>query len=280
MAHLEEGLIEPTPSNVTYESYLQVRGLLKLQQPLSSPSEQDEMLFIVIHQVYELWFKQILHEVDYASQNLRRLDIMSVLRTLNRINTIQQTLTKQVDILETMTPNDFNRFRNHLNPASGFQSFQFRFLEFKLGAKDESYLAFHKHHPECVTQLQAALDRPTLYDDFLYALAKKGLPIPEHLLNRDVSKAHTLDAALTQVFVSVYKNCEKNYDIYMALEALADLDERFLLWRFRHVAMVGRMIGTMRGTGGSSGVAYLTQTLSKRFFPEIWDARNFLNQGY
>ena len=274
-----ESLIEPEKRSVTYGTYLKVNELLSLQQPLSTPPQHDETLFIIIHQVYELWFKQVLHETGKAAQALEQDQLMLFLSTLKRITTIQSILTHQVAVLETMTPSDFNRFRDKLNPASGFQSFQFRELDFRLGAKDVAYLKFHRLDPHATAALERALAEPSLYDLFLRLLARHGFAIPAAVLQRDVRQAHAPDQAVTQAIVTIYRESDRYYDLYSTVEALMDLDEGLLLWRQRHVAMVERMIGARRGTGGSSGVKYLTATLAKRFFPEIWDARNWLGDS-
>lgn len=276
----DEKLIEPKAGAVTYGSYLKVQELLSLQLPLTQPSQHDETLFIVIHQVYELWFKQILHEVARAQRAVDQDQLMVMIRTIKRITTIQSVLTHSVDVLETMTPTEFNTFRDKLNPASGFQSFQFRELEFRLGAKDAAMLNFHRHDPAAIKSLHAALNAPTIFDRFLQLMHRRGLSIPPAALNRKVDETHPSDPDVTATIAMVYRESERYYDVYSALEALIDLDEGLLLWRYRHVAMVERMIGRRRGTGGSSGVKYLSSTLSKRFFPEIWDARNSLGEGY
>lgn len=266
----------PKPGGVSYGSYLKITELLDLQHCLSSPPEHDELLFIQIHQVYELWFKQILHEVTLAESCIRGGQLMSFQRTMRRIQTILSVLTHQVDVLETMTPVDFNRFRNLLNPASGFQSWQFRVLEFRLGAKEPAYMKFHHHDPFATQMLRDALAAPTLYDAFIHLLAKRSFTIAPESLNRDITVAYETQPSVAQAVLAIYQDPDRHYDLYNALEALIDLDEGILLWRQRHVVMVERMIGSRKGTGGSSGVRYLNQTLNKRLFPEIWEARNWL----
>jgi tryptophan 2,3-dioxygenase len=266
-------------SDLTYGSYLKVNELLGLQRPLSEPPQHDETLFIVIHQVYELWFKQILHEVELLDRALADDQLMAFLRTAKRITTIQAVLTHQVDVLETMTPVDFNRFRDKLNPASGFQSYQFRVLEFRLGAKDPNYLKLHRGDAGALKAVQAALEAPSIYDRFLALLARRGFQVPAAVLERDVTAPYQPSPAVAAVIVKIYRESERHYDLYSTLESLMDLDEGLLLWRQRHVAMVERMIGQRKGTGGSSGAKYLAGTLGKRFFPEIWDARNWLGES-
>ena len=279
MSKDQELLIQPTERSTTYATYLKVSELLDLQEPLTVPAQHDEMLFIIIHQVYELWFKQILHEAKRAIHAIASDQLLMFSRVTSRIKTIQTILTSQVEILETMTPIDFNAFRDRLNPASGFQSYQFRELEYRLGAKEPAYLRFHAHDPKATAILTQALKEPGLYDHFLQLLARRGFALPAELLQRDVSTPYQASEAVLAVTIKIYREADRYYDLYSALESLIDLDEGLLLWRQRHVAMVERMIGNRRGTGGSSGVKYLSQTLSKRFFPEIWDARNWLGDA-
>ena len=279
MSKDQESLIQPTERSTTYATYLKVRELLDLQEPLTVPPQHDEMLFIIIHQVYELWFKQILHETKRAIHAVASDQLLMFSRVASRIKTIQTILTSQVEILETMTPIDFNAFRDRLNPASGFQSYQFRELEYRLGAKEPAYLKFHAHDPKATAILTQALKEPGLYDHFLQLLARRGFALPAELLQRDVSTPYQASEAVLAAAVKIYREADAYYDLYSALESLIDLDEGLLLWRQRHVAMVERMIGNRRGTGVSSGVKYLSQTLSKRFFPEIWDARNWLGDA-
>ncbi len=280
MSDPRENLIQPTAQSVTYGSYLKVKELLGLQQPLTKPEQHDETLFIVIHQVYELWFKQILHELDAAEAAVRNDQPMLCIRIAKRIGTIQSVLTHQVDVLETMTPVDFNRFREKLNPASGFQSMQFRVLEFRLGAKEAAYMKFHKSDAPATKSLEAAIAAPTIYDHFLALLKRRGFAIPAEVLQRDVTQPYLSNDGVREAILKIYRESERHYDLYSTLESLIDLDEGILLWRYRHVAMVERMIGSRKGTGGSSGVKYLSHTLAKRFFPEIWEARNGLGDAY
>lgn len=273
---VESSVIEPGADSLTYDRYLRVDDLLALQVVQSNPAEHDETLFIIIHQVYELWFKQVLHEIEKASTSLRIDSLTEFLRTLKRIHSIQKILVDQVAVLETMTPSEFNRFRSRLNPASGFQSHQFRIVEFKLGLKDPAYLKFFRSTPHSMKALQSALETPSVYDEFVRYLARRGYAVPESILQRDVAQPWQSDDGLKNVLLEVYRQPERHLDIYNALEALVDLDEQFMLWRYRHVAMVERMIGFKRGTGGSSGVEYLTKTLAKRFFPELWQLRSDL----
>lgn len=273
-----ENLVVPGKHSVTYGSYLKIHELLRLQTPLSVPAEHDETLFIVVHQAYELWFKQLLHEAKKAIHALELDQLMLFNRTLRRMTTIQSVLTHQVDVLETMTPSDFNLFRDNLNPASGFQSHQFRELEFRLGAKDPAYLKFHKLDHLASEALAKAMAEPSLWDRFLEVLVRRGFTLGQSA-RRDPQTPYSPSEDVLKAIVAIYRESELHYSLYSTLEALIDLDEGLLLWRQRHVAMVERMIGNRRGTGGSSGVKYLSSTLAKRCFPEIWEARNWLGAG-
>jgi tryptophan 2,3-dioxygenase len=271
--------VKPTAQSVTYGSYLKVHDLLALQQELSQPKEHDETLFIIIHQVYELWFKQILHELNHIEAMLDKDKLGNVIRSLKRISTIQRVLIQQVDILETMTPDEFNRFRSNLNPASGFQSHQFRVMEFRLGLKNMAHFRFFQHDEQSRGALETALHAPTLYDVFLRYLSRQGHSIPAEVLNRKVEEVHEAHPAITKLFQQVYENPDQHYQLYIVLEGLVDLDEFLVLWRYRHVQMVRRMIGDMGGTGGSLGARYLQSTLTKQAFPELWDVRNHLGKA-
>ena len=256
----------PVQKRLSYGSYLHVDELLALQQPLSHPAHHDELLFIVIHQVYELWFKQLLHELEAAMRHLDADDLLKVAKNLRRIHAIQHILEEQVDVLETMTPQEFNAFRDNLNPASGFQSAQFREIEFLCGAKNPAYLDSFAGADRERSRLERRLAEPTLYDKLKAMLTRQGY---------DTSTSEALIASLRRI----YEHAEEHYALYMLLEDLIEFDERFLLWRSRHVRMVERMIGRKTGTGGSSGVAYLQTTLDRQFFPELWSVRTHLGGG-
>ena len=261
---------------VTYGSYLKVPELLGIQKPLSEPAHHDELLFIIIHQVYELWFKQLLHEVDAAVVALNEDRILVVHKIFRRVITIQQVLIEQLAVLETMTPQDFEQFRARLNPASGFQSLQFRVLETVSGLKDARYKPFHKNNPEAAAALERRLQEPTVWDAFVGCLKRQGFDVGDQAPAENSPESEALMLALKEI----YENSEKHYALYLACEYLVDYDERFQLWRFGHVKMVERTIGMRRGTGGSSGSGYLRGTLSKRFFPELWDVRSLLGGAY
>ena len=251
----------------SYGTYLQVEPLLELQRPLSSPAHHDEMLFIIIHQVYELWFKQVLHETRAVMRDLDTGELLPVAKHFRRIHTIQRLLEQQIDVLETMTPQEFNAFREHLNPASGFQSLQFRELEFLCGVRRTETLQYIQMSGNQRAKLEAMLEEPSLYDKFKALLQRRGFA------------AETREA-LIESLRTIYTDNSKNYDLYLLCEDFIEFDERFLLWRNRHVRMVERMIGARRGTGGSLGAAYLSTTLEHRFFPELWEVRSYLGKGY
>ncbi len=258
---------------LTYSSYLKVDELLSLQQPLSDGPEHDEMLFIIIHQVYELWFKQVLHEVDFLYGRFLENDRSRALHTLRRILTVLKTLVAQIDILETMTPLEFLSFRDRLESASGFQSFQFRELEFALGYKRPAMMNHYTPDSEPWQRLQKRYHAPTLWDGFLRFLSLNGHPIPDEALNRDVTQPVTPSPDIQRTLIGVYRNDPAGLRV---CERLVDLDEGLQEWRYRHVKMVERTIGTKPGTGGSSGVGYLTGTLFKPFFPDLWAIRTEL----
>ena len=259
----------PNPS-VTYANYLQLDQLLSLQQPRAEGPEHDELLFIVIHQVYELWFKEVLHELDRVALLLRGDEPHRVQHTLKRILTILKVLVAQLDILETMTPLEFLSFRSRLEAASGFQSDQFRQIEFVLGAKRESAIA---RFPDA-SRGRAALERryreATLWDAFLHYLKREGYPVPATHLTRDVTVPVAATPEIQEILLSVYRKDAKTQGI---CERLVDLDEGFAEWRYRHVRMVERTIGVKPGTGGSSGAAYLRTTLGQNLFPDLWEIR-------
>ena len=254
-------------ARLTYASYLRIDELLALQVPQSNPAHHDELLFIIVHQVYELWFRQMLHEIEAAMKNLAAGDLLKTQKNFRRIHAIQRLIEQQVDVLETMPPQEFNAFREGLNPASGFQSSQFREIEFLCGAQKTSYLSFLEVTGAKRERLERRLSEPTLYDALKGLLQRRGFQVDSH---------DTLLAA----FKSIYERSEELYDLYLLLEDFIEFDERFLLWRGRHVRMVERMIGMKPGTGGSLGVSYLEKTLSKKFFPELWEVRTELGTGY
>ena len=258
---------------VTYASYLRLDELLALQHPREGELEHDETLFIIIHQVYELWFKEMLHELDHLMQMLRVDDRPRALHTLKRVLTILKVLVAQIDILETMTPLGFLSFRDRLEAGSGFQSFQFRELEFVLGVKHPAAIERYPAGSAYRRRVERRFTEPTLWDAFLQFLARHGFAVPEAVLARDVTAQVEPNADLQRVLIQVYRT---NPDVSQVCERLVDLDEGFMEWRYRHVKMVQRTIGTKRGTGGSAGAEYLITTLNQPAFPDLWAIRTEL----
>ena len=262
------------PQGVTYAGYLALDDILSAQKPRSD--QHDEMLFVIIHQTKELWLKQILHEVALAQALIRAGDLVPAYKSLARVSRIQSVMTQSWDILATMTPADYLKFRGDLGASSGFQSDQFRRLETMLGLKDPRFLRFHAERPEAHAALQAALESPSLYDDALRQLARAGLPVPEAVLNRDVSQSYEANEGVEAAWLEVYRDTERWWALYQLAEKLVDLDDALLTWRHKHVVTVERIIGRRRGTGGTEGAAYLASTLTKRCFPELWSLRTKL----
>jgi tryptophan 2,3-dioxygenase len=260
----------PRPPNLTYGSYLKIEELLALQKPLSDPQQHDELLFIVIHQVFELWFRQMIHEAEAIMRELPEEQVMRATHHYVRLIEIQRVLLQQIRVLETMTPIEFNRFRELLNPASGFQSRQFRELEFISNMKDATMLAALTLDETARQTLQRRLDGPTLLDAFDAVLRVRGFAMPG-AGGAGLSEARL--AALKQI----YDQSESYADLYQLCEAMIEYDENFQLWRYHHVRMVERMIGRKKGTGGSDGVAYLNRTLDRKCFPELWEVRTQLS---
>jgi tryptophan 2,3-dioxygenase len=254
---------------LTYASYLRIDELLALQTPRSDGPEHDELLFIVIHQVYELWFKQLLHELDALQPLLRAGEAPRASQTLRRILTILKTIVAQVDVLETMTPLQFSAFRGFLESASGFQSAQFRELEFALGHKRAAFLQHFGPDEPAARRLEARYDAPTLWDAFLAYLARAGYPVPPDQLGRDVRAPLEPSRQVQVILVDVYRTDPTAANL---CERLVDVDEGLQEWRYRHVKMVERTIGARPGTGGSTGAAYLAATI-KPFFPDLWAIR-------
>lgn len=258
---------------LTYASYLKVDELLRLQQPESRPAEHDETLFIVIHQVYELWFRQMLHELDKVCGDLTGNRLHDAMHTLKRIRMILKTIVGQLDILETMTPTSFASFRARLDTASGFQSAQFREVEFVLGYKREPMLAHHEPNSPAYTRLRARFEAPSIHWHLYDFLSHHGVTIPDVLRARPHTASVEPNEALQAELIRVY---HAEPDVRGLLEMLTDVDEGLQEWRYRHVKMVERTIGHKPGTGGSAGAAYLRDTVFKSFFPDLWAIRSAL----
>jgi tryptophan 2,3-dioxygenase len=264
--------------DLTYNSYLRVDELLKLQQCQSDPAHHDEMLFIVIHQAYELWFKLILLECENAMRYMQEGKVLRAHHFLRRVVEIQKLLVSQIHILETMTPIEFMGFRHHLNPASGFQSLQFRELEFVAGLKDPSYYQ-HFEDQSVLAKLRARAESPDLWEHFQRLLGQLGFAVPASVVRPDTPEGPER-AQLMEALATIYKDPEGHMEIYMLAEALIDFDTQLGLWRFHHVSVVERIIGFGRGTGGSSGSRYLRSTVEKKAFPLLWEVRSHLGPGH
>ncbi len=275
---IESGIELDLRDRLTYDGYLQLPQLLSAQKPLSDPPHHDEMLFIIQHQTSELWLKLIVHELGAALVHLRADALGAALKILARVKQIQRQLFEQWAVLETLTPSEYLQFRHVLGPASGFQSLQYRMVEFLLGNKNADMIALFDYNPQVQAQLREVLQAPSLYEEFLRHLARAGHMIPNECIERDFSRPHTRNAQLVQVFKRIYENPQQYWSDYHMCEQLVDVEESFQLWRFRHMKTVERIIGYKRGTGGSSGVAFLKQALELTFFPELLDVRTELQQ--
>jgi len=273
---LESGIVRDFTENLSYGRYLHLDELLSAQHPLSRPEHHDELLFVIQHQTSELWLKLALHELTTACDDLARDELALALKRLARVKHVQHQLIEQWSVLATLTPSEYGQFRGFLGTSSGFQSYQYRAVEFALGNKDERLLELFADDPTAQRVLTAALDRPSLYDEFLRLLARRGHPVPDELLHRDVRAAHVENAELVGVFRTIYADPDRYWDVYETCEELVDLEENFQFWRFRHLKTVERTIGFRTGTGGSSGAAFLRRALELTFFPELYAVRTAL----
>ncbi len=262
------------PDDITYGSYLKLDALLNAQEPTTG--QHDETLFIIVHHVTELWMKQIVHELEAAIRFIDAGETDPAQKCLARVCAIQALSTQSWGVLSTMTPPDYLSFRDALGGGSGFQSYQFRTLEYLLGLKDARHLKTHEATPEHHANLKASLESPSLYDAALKRLAARGVAVPAAALDRDWSQPYAANDAVEEAWLQVYRNPEKFWDLYELAEKLVDLEDAFQVWRFRHVKTVERIIGRKRGTGGTSGVDYLITGLDKRCFPELWSLRTKL----
>lgn len=257
--------------DMSYADYLKLDALLSAQSPLTE--HHDETLFIVIHQASELWIKLCLHEIGAAIAQIRDGDLGLAFKMMARVARVQVNLIQSWEILSTMTPFDYANFRAALGKSSGFQSYQYRTLEFRLGNKNREIARVFESRPDVNRRVQAALHEPSIYDESLALLARRGFPIPADKLSRDFSEAYVSDPRVTEAWRLVYRDVEKHWDLYELAEKLVDLEYRFHLWRFSHMKTVERIIGAKPGTGGTSGVSYLQKALALRFYPELWDVR-------
>ncbi|MFF7293563.1 tryptophan 2,3-dioxygenase [Microbacterium sp. NPDC008134] len=270
---LEGGIVTDLTGKMTYGSYLALDQLLTAQHPVSSPEHHDEMLFIIQHQTTELWLKQLLHELSSARELLARDDLREALKRIARVKRIQDVMTQQWAVLATLTPTEYAQFRGALGNSSGFQSVQYRAVEFALGNKNEKMLGVFRDHPANLALLTAEWEKPTLYDEFLRFAARRGLPIPADILDRDVRQPYRMTPDLVPAIREIYQDPSRYWDLYEACEDLVDLEDNFQFWRFRHLKTVARTIGMKVGTGGSSGVGFLQRALDLTFFPELYAVR-------
>jgi tryptophan 2,3-dioxygenase len=270
---LESGIVRDFKVNLSYGRYLHLDEVLHAQHPVSVPEHHDELLFILQHQTSELWLKLVRHELRAVQRRLAGDELRPALKGLARVKHIQRTLTEQWSVLATLTPSEYAEFRSFLGTSSGFQSYQYRAVEFLLGNKDRRLLSIFDDDPAAREMLVEALEAPSVYDEFLRYLARHGYPVPVELLQRDVTLPYRFNADLVPVFKQIYTGPEEHWAAYETCEELVDLEENFQLWRFRHLKTVERTIGVNRGTGGSSGVDFLKAALDIAFFPELYAVR-------
>lgn len=259
---------------MTYGDYLKLDTLLSAKQPITV--KHDEHLFITIHHVQELWMSLFAHELEAAIRFVDGDTLPPAFKCLARITRILEQMKSAWDVLSTMTPSDYLEFRHELGQSSGLQSYQYRLVEFRLGAKDMRMLLPHRHRADIHAKLEQALRAPSLYDAALALLKRRGFPVPDDAVHRDFSQRHVFDPAIRDVWLSIYRNADRYFDVYELAEELVDLEDWFQQWRFRHMKTVERIIGYKRGTGGSSGVGFLKSALDQSFFPELWDVRTHL----
>jgi tryptophan 2,3-dioxygenase len=270
---LEESIHANLDRNSDYTAYLQLDALLDAQHPLSDPPHHDEMLFIIQHQITELWIKLIIHEIEAAIEWICRDELSPAVKNLARVKHIQNQAYNQWTVLDTLTPSEYAEFRDVFATASGFQSPQYRLLEFILGNKSKSILKYYKHQQDWTARLQEALDAPSLFDEFLRYLARQKLPIPKTLVERDFSELREEEPQVVAVLKKIYDEPDRFWSEYEMCEALMDIGNNFQFWRFHHMKTVERIIGHKKGSGGSSGVAFLKKALDIEFFPELISVR-------
>ena len=262
---------------LSYNKYLRVQDLINLQDCLSTPAHHDELLFITVHQAYELWFKQILHELDAAIALLEEDRVPAATRAVKRIVDIEKLLVDQIHILESMTPISFLAFREQLNPASGFQSMQFREIELSSGLKDKTIVREFSNDEFALQRLQKRFESLSLADSFYHVLQRRGLKSPVSSPDADATQQKKDYGERTRAVLEILTHFEDRYEEFQLAEAMLEHDEYFSIWRSHHIKMVERMVGAKRGTGGSEGIGYLKTTLDKKFFPELWEARTYLD---
>ena len=273
IVHEERAQLDFSQS-MSYGDYLQLDAILNAQKPLSPA--HDELLFIVQHQTSELWMKLMLHELTAAVRNIAHDELNAAFKQMARVSKIMEQLVHAWDVLATMTPPEYSAIRPYLARSSGFQSWQYRCIEFMLGNKNAAMLKPHAHRPDLLAKVEAAWKAPSLYDESLRLLARRGIPVPASHLERDWTQPYAAHAEVEQAWLQVYRKPDSNWDLYQLGEELTDLEDAFRLWRFRHVTTVERVIGFKRGTGGTGGVSYLRKMLDTVLFPEIWTLRTSL----
>jgi len=273
---LEKSIHTKLSRDEDYNAYLRLDMLLAAQQPLSDPPHHDELLFIIQHQVAELWIKLLIHEVQGAIDYMRRDELRFALKNLSRVRHVQNQMYSQWKVLDTLTPSEYLEFRHVFGNASGFQSPQYRILEFMLGNKTRSMLKVYEHHPEWHSKLVETLNAPSIYEEFLMHLSRSGLPVPGRVIDRDFSRMRDDDDDVVAVLAIIYDDPREHWDRYEVCEALMDVGNNFQFWRFHHLKTVERIIGHKRGTGGSSGVSFLKKAIDFEFFPELIRVRTEL----
>ncbi|KON68220.1 tryptophan 2,3-dioxygenase [Peribacillus butanolivorans] len=271
---LEEGMVTDFEKDMSYGDYLHLNQILSSQHLLSG--HHDEMLFIIIHQTSELWMKLILHELTAATDNIEAGRLEPSFKMLSRVSRIQQQLVQSWNVLSTLTPSDYMEFREKLGNSSGFQSFQNRLIEFAMGQKNTQILTVFRHQPELYETMMVNLNKPSIYDAAIGALAARGLPVDESVLKRDWSETYRINASVESAWLTVYRDVHKYWDLYELAEKLLDIGSQQQFWRFHHMSTVERIIGQRMGTGGSSGVSYLKKVVDQPFFPELWTLRTKL----
>jgi tryptophan 2,3-dioxygenase len=267
------GMVTDLRNKLDYASYLALDQLLSSQKTLSSPEHHDELLFIIQHQTSELWMKLVVHELKEAVKLTREDRLEATFKILARVKHIQSQLHNQWSVLATLTPSEYVQFRHVLGPSSGLQSYQHRMIEFLLGRKDARMLALFTHRADIHAQLESLLHAPSIYDEFLRLLARRGMNVPLEAVTRDFTQPYQSNPGVVGVFKVIYENPEKHWDFYEMCEKLVDIDEQYSLWKHRHMKVVERVIGYKRGTGGTAGVSYLRDRVDDRIFPELWDVR-------
>jgi tryptophan 2,3-dioxygenase len=269
----EDSVVTDFSDRMSYGGYLDLPTLLSAQRPLSDPEHHDELLFIVQHQTTELWLKLVLHELSSACRLLREDQLGQALKRVARVKHVQRTLAEQWSVLATLTPSEYAEFRGVLGNSSGFQSWQYRAVEFTLGNKNARMLSVFAADPDALAAVRRALEEPSLYDEFLRYLARHGYDVPVDVVERDVTRAWTFREDLVPMFAGIYADAERHWSAYETCEELVDLEDNFQLWRFRHLKTVERIIGMKTGTGGSSGAPFLRRALDLTFFPELYAVR-------